>query len=134
MVHGQQVIRFMDWVQVGDELDASMTITEILDTPAGELMNVDFGITRTGDLMGEARVGLLVRGGGGGGKKEAKPAAAKPEPAFTREMPTAPDQALRYADASGDHNFIHKSNLMAKMAGLPRNHSAWHVHPGDGYR
>lgn len=39
---------------------------------------------------------------------------------FHIELATDEGQQFRYAKASGDNNFIHTNNFLAKMAGLPR--------------
>lgn len=43
-----------------------------------------------------------------------------PEVLFERRLGVDEDQALRYAEASGDHNPIHVDEDMAKAMGFPR--------------
>lgn len=120
MVHGQQSV---DWhassLKAGDMIDVRLQIDKIEDTSAGDFMGLSFTAKVEGTLVASATIGLLIRGNVKGSKKK-KPAEEKREPFIKMEIPTTEDQALRYAEASGDHNFIHKSNFLAKMSGLPR--------------
>jgi len=124
MVHGQQSFSFVKPIRIGDSIKVKMVVSDIRDTPAGELMEIDFDIanSESGELYGTARAGLMVRGSGAGKgtDKSGKEEKAAVEPLHRIEIKTDENQALRYADASGDHNFIHKSNFLAKLAGLPR--------------
>ena len=52
-------------------------------------------------------------------KPESAEKPAERQPIFVAHETVAADQALRYADASGDHNPIHKDPEIAKKAGLP---------------
>ncbi len=120
MVHGQQSFRWVEPIEVGDTIEAKLLIEDLKETSAGELLELRFTASKGDKLCGEAKVGLMVRGKSSGAKKAKKEEPVKPEPVFTIEIPTTDDQALRYAEASGDKNFIHTSNFLAKMAGLPR--------------
>ncbi len=123
MVHAEQRVVWHAPLRVGDEVDISLQVADITETAAGELLHLRFVGAREGETLVEGRIGLMVRGGGRRPlrpKVSASHDAERPAPAFIVTMPTAGDQALRYADASGDHNVIHKSELFARLAGLPR--------------
>jgi acyl dehydratase len=103
---------------VGETLRLRLTIAGIEQTRAGELVRLEGEALRQGERVGSARLGLMVRGrrrrrGSGGSRREERTEA------FRLPLPTAADQALRYAAASGDTNFIHTSPTLARLVGLP---------------
>jgi len=123
MVHATQSFRWYKPIKVGDCLAVSVKISGFEDTRAGELMTLTGQLTRDGEVVGEATAGVMVRGKKKGGPAGEKPRKETPPPRVERfrvEIPTTGDQALRYAAASGDTNFIHTNNFLAKLVGLPR--------------
>jgi len=119
MVHGQQSVSWKGGLKTGDMLDVTLEIESITDTSAGEFLELSFEAKVKEELVASAKIGLMVRGKASGAKKKKTPPEEK-IPVFTVEIPTTADQALRYCEASGDHNFIHKNNFLAKLSGLPR--------------
>lgn len=119
MVHGEMDVEWRAPIRPGDQLQLSMGIAAIEDTPAGELLRLAGEARRDGALLVRALAGLLVRGRGG--KRRSGPAAEEATAErFRRELVTEDGQQLEYARASGDRNFIHTSRLLARLAGLPR--------------
>ncbi len=120
MVHGEQLFHWHGTARVGDTIRAKLTVKGIREVPIGQVLELLFEAFRGDELLGYGETGLVVRGSSKKGGKKADEAPVLPEPLFETEIPTETNQALRYAEASGDHNFIHTNNLLAKLAGLPR--------------
>jgi acyl dehydratase len=119
MVHAQQEIRWLRPVRPGDSVRLRLTISEIQQTRAGELLTLT-GEALRGDVpLGQAITGLMVRARHGAARKPRSEEQEHREELFRLTVPTSRDQALRYAEASGDRNFIHTSKLLARLAGLP---------------
>jgi acyl dehydratase len=120
MVHGEQGMTWRRPVRGSEPLRVSAAIRDIRDTPAGELLDL-VATARVGDEpVGEAVVGMLVRGRRSGERKRREPPPDPSPERFRVDVPLAPDQALRYAEASLDRNPIHTSDRFARIVGLPR--------------
>jgi acyl dehydratase len=124
LVHGEQDMRFFMPVKPGDVIKTTATIKAITDKTSGELLDVALKSTNQhGDVVCETLTGLFIRGRTRGAKKEEVERVEETSPTgkvvLEKLVPVAADQSLRYADASGDHNPIHKDPDMAKAAGLP---------------
>ncbi|MBN1348420.1 MaoC family dehydratase N-terminal domain-containing protein [candidate division KSB1 bacterium] len=118
MVHAQQDIHWHHPIHCGDQLRIIGTIRDIIDTPAGELLEISVEAFRTDKLVAEGKTGLIVR------KKRDRAKLKSPDntasPVTMRiKIKTEKDQPRQYAAASGDYNLIHTSKLAAKLAGLP---------------
>ncbi|PKL39962.1 MAG: hypothetical protein CVV44_07010 [Spirochaetae bacterium HGW-Spirochaetae-1] len=124
MVHGQQDGHWHRPIRVGDKLRIEMSVDSITDTPAGEVLNLRtkaYVINDVDALAMEAVSGFIVR-------KKAKPASDpagkkdehKSAEAFRVAFKTREGQQLTYARVSGDTNFMHTSNFLSRLAGLPR--------------
>jgi acyl dehydratase len=128
LVHGEQDMRFVRPVHVGDVITSTSKILDVVDKSTGEVVQV--GITsknQKGEVVLELRADLFIKGP----RKKEHLAAEKQErareedafnaapPRFTSTVTVAADQSLRYAAASGDKNPIHTSDETAKQAGLP---------------
>ena len=121
MVHGEQELIWRKPIRQGDALDVKTEIKEIADTSAGETMNISTVAYHSGEAMLEAIATVLIRGKGKTKKDKQKSGEEKPpKEIFKREIETFDGQQLEYAQASGDTNFIHTNNFLAKLAGLPR--------------
>ena len=120
MVHAFQGFTWHGPIRPGDELRLKVTISDLKETSAGELLELRGGAYRGDELVAEAFAKTMVRAKKRKGpKKEKQPEAPKTE-LFRLDIPLDSDQALRYAIASTDTNFIHTSNMLAKLSGLPR--------------
>lgn len=124
MVHGQQSLKSYAAVSHEDHFSIEMTIADITDTAAGELLLVKTKGSSHGKLILEAETGFVVRGSekrtGGVSKKEkyALPDYSK-ESEVRFLINTVKGQEKKYAKVSNDTNPIHTSTLFAKAAGLP---------------
>ena len=128
LVHGDQEMRFVAPVRAGDVITSTSKVLDVADKTTGELLTVAVtSKNQRGDVVLEAKSGLFVRGPR---KKESLEAEKRERDAeeaawqgrgqaWTATQVVDADQSLRYADASGDHNPIHKDEAMAKTAGLP---------------
>ncbi|HNX24061.1 MAG TPA: MaoC/PaaZ C-terminal domain-containing protein [Spirochaetota bacterium] len=124
MVHGQQSLKSYKAVSHDEIINIEMTIADITDTPAGELLLVKTKGSAKGKLILEAETGFVVRRpekkGNGKTKREKY---ALPEFSEKDEVKflinTVKGQEKMYAEVSNDTNPIHTSTLFAKAAGLP---------------
>jgi len=119
LVHGHQGVTWVNPICVGDLLNVSMSVEEITDTPAGEFVNLRTVVSVQDKTAVIGDTGFIVRGTGsrtGGSKKEDTPQREL----FRRTFDTVEGQQIDYANVSGDRNFIHTSNFLAKASGLPR--------------
>lgn len=120
MVHAEQTISWFNPIRANDSLDFNLSVTNICPTPAGELLEITCKIYSNSELALESISNLIVR------KKKSTKTLNKIDAPFEREdyfelpIETSENQQLDYAEASGDYNFIHTSNFLAKLAGLPR--------------
>ncbi len=123
MVHGQQSLKSYAAVSHEDHFSIEMTIADIADTPAGELLLVKTKGSSQGKLILEAETGFVVRGfekrAGAISKKEkyALPGFSETE-GVNFLINTVKGQEKKYARVSNDYNPIHTSTIFAKAAGL----------------
>lgn len=127
LVHGEQDMRFYAPIRVGDVVSASAVIDAIEERSSGETLLLVQRLERDGQLVCEANSNLFVRALDPPSKKGDAARAASTSSAGTSSPQVIHeeredinrDQSLRYADASGDHNPLHKDPEFAKAAGLP---------------
>lgn len=125
MVHGQQGLNNFGSIHKDDRFRVEMTIADILDTPAGEMLKVLTKGFRDGSPVFEADTGFVVRR-----RKEIR--AEESGPGTEQEavqvydnddlkiiIRTYAGQERKYARVSNDTNPIHTSRFFARMAGLP---------------
>lgn len=128
LVHGEQDMTFLKPVRPGDVIKTTATVKAITDKTSGELLDIGLSsVNQNGEQVADVVMGLFIKGRTG--RRDAarsedavdRKADTTPpgEPFFVATMDVAKDQSLRYADASGDHNPIHKDPDIAKAAGLP---------------
>jgi acyl dehydratase len=118
-VHAAQTVRWHRLPTSGTPLRVRMTLSGVQDTRAGELVEVFGCCYADGKKAVEGVTGLLVRSKdrrSSGKGPIACPAAER----FRVGIPTREGQQMDYARVSGDRNFIHTSELLARAAGLPR--------------
>ena len=125
MVHGMQVLRLNGLLHKDDHISVKMSIADIIDTPAGEMLLVRTKGSCNGKLIVEADTGFIVR------KKSKKiESSDKPEEdmktGYTEKseeikitIKTYKGQQKKYAKVSRDTNPIHTSEFFARLAGLP---------------
>jgi len=119
MVHSRQEIIWHRSIKVGERLKMKMNIQNIYETPAGELMEISGHVYSGNKLSVEGIARILIRNKKKRSKKKLTETETLKEK-FHIELATDEGQQFRYAKASGDNNFIHTNNFLAKMAGLPR--------------
>jgi len=119
MVHAEQEMIWHKPIAVGKRLTAKMEITEIADTPIGEMIKITTRGYDDANPVIEGIIGLIVRNKTRPIKKNTIGKVAQKE-TFRLQIQIDDGQQLRYAKISGDNNSIHTNNLIAKMAGLPR--------------
>jgi len=124
LLHGEHDMVFHGKLVPGRVYGTSVKITRVAEKAGNEIIELSVVTTDTqrGDVVVETSSSMFIRGE----TKDAAPAEARaPRPERVRtlvldvEEQVAADQSLRYADASGDHNPIHKDPEVAKKAGLP---------------
>jgi acyl dehydratase/putative sterol carrier protein len=123
LVHGEHAMRFHKMVTHGDVVQLRGQLEQVDEKSSGRVFSFGlFGFVN-GALAYEGKTKFFIRGKSSGtspkNKVKAVPVEAPPAPSFELEQSVAVDQALRYADASGDHNPIHIDESTAKSAGLP---------------
>lgn len=128
LVHGEQDMRFLRPVHPGDVIRSRSTIERIEEKSSGELLVVGIDcVNQRNEPVLRIESGLFIRGPRrrdkvAGERKErddAKDAFEALPARFSVTQRVAPDQSVRYAEASGDRNPIHVDEDVAKMAGLP---------------
>lgn len=124
LVHGEQDMRFYQTLRVGDVVTPSAVIDSIEDRSSGETLLLIQRLERDGQLVCEAKSNLFVRASPSTpGKKSAASEvveeSSSPQVIHEEREDITRDQSLRYAEASGDHNPLHKDPEFARAAGLP---------------
>ncbi len=122
LVHGEQDMQFLAPIRPGDRITSRAKIISIETKPSGETMAVELGAeNQKGESVQRIVFSVFIRGGGRrAALAEARAAEVeRGEPLFSMAQKIDPDQTVRYAAASGDHNPIHVDENIAKMAGLP---------------
>ncbi len=120
MVHAGQWVYWRRMLKSGEPFCLEATISDIRKTGAGELLEITGRCNIEGKTAVEGVTALIVRGKKG---SASRPKTAGPElekEAFRIEIPTGEVQQREYAKVSGDTNFIHTNELLARAAGLPR--------------
>lgn len=118
LVHARQEHRLFGPIKAGDRLQVSTRLDEVDLADTGHTFTVASSITNEkSELVAEARSQMFIRRTG-----TVKAAARKMQPGetlFEAEEQVAEDQAVRYAEASGDRNPIHLDPAAGKAAGFP---------------
>ncbi|MHA3964460.1 MAG: MaoC/PaaZ C-terminal domain-containing protein [Candidatus Thorarchaeota archaeon SMTZ1-45] len=122
VVHAEHKMSWRDTIHLGDEIYTTTKLTNMEKLGNNEIMDLLVHCKRNNDIVVEMNYRLLIRGEDTGKKK---PAGKAPEPKkgevlLRHQSFVTADQGLRYAEASGDHNPIHKSDEIAQSVGLPR--------------
>ncbi len=120
MVHAQQEALWKHPIHLGEAVSVTMDIQDIFNTPAGEMINLRTRATVDNNDAFEAVTGFLIKGTGDykNAEKISEPDHGKE--IFRTEFQTFEGQQLKYARVSRDRNFMHTSNFLSKLAGLPR--------------
>ncbi|HOP30153.1 MAG TPA: MaoC/PaaZ C-terminal domain-containing protein [Spirochaetota bacterium] len=118
LVHGQQTIEWLGNIHEGDIIDVEMSIDDIKDSPAGEMIDLKTVASVCDSIIAEAHTVFIIR------SRHKKRSGRRKERVYDRELfrkkfRTVKQQPLQYAKVSGDSNFIHTSPFLARLAGLP---------------
>jgi NAD(P)-dependent dehydrogenase (short-subunit alcohol dehydrogenase family)/acyl dehydratase/putative sterol carrier protein len=119
LVHGEHDATFHRPLRRWDLVHLRARLESIEEKSSGKLVTSRlFGFV-DGQLAVECKTSYFVRAPKKEGSGEKKPEQAPPKPDWTRSFSIAPDQSLRYAEASKDVNPIHVDPKAAAAAGLP---------------
>ncbi|MDD5011869.1 MAG: MaoC/PaaZ C-terminal domain-containing protein, partial [Phycisphaerae bacterium] len=123
LVHGEHYMRFHRLIRSGDEISTEVTIQDIQEKSSGELLTIALeSVDSQNDKVMSSLGTFFIRGdkkGEGEKDKKAEEEEKWSEEIFNTGKTVAPDQSRRYAEASGDRNFIHIDEKFAKSVGLP---------------
>ena len=118
LVHGQQTIEWLGQIHRGDVIDVSMSVHDVRDSPAGEMIDLKTVASVDGKTIAVADTVFIIRGRMAERRRKKREVVYGRE-LFRKKLRTVKKQPLRYARVSGDSNFIHTSPLLARLAGLP---------------
>jgi NAD(P)-dependent dehydrogenase (short-subunit alcohol dehydrogenase family)/acyl dehydratase/putative sterol carrier protein len=120
LVHGEHDMAFHRPLRHGDVLQLRGTLRSLEEKSSGKVVTYGLVGFVDGQVALEGTTSYFIRGKAKDGeKKEAKVEEPPPPPTWAVREPVTPDQATRYAEASGDHNPIHVDPATARAAGLP---------------
>lgn len=123
LMHGEQKNEWFAPLSHGKKVTIQAKVEDIIDKSSGQLLvaSIDIKEAGSGEPVARLTSGFFVRGGGTGAKdaKEAAPPEDRSNKVFEEKMDVKKGQTYIYAEASGDHNPIHKDNNFAKSVGLP---------------
>lgn len=121
LVHGQQTIEWLGQFHEGDMITVDMSINDISQSPAGEIIDFKTVVSVDEKPVGVSNTYFIVRSSkkAKGPKPERMEVDAAERELFRSSFRTAVNQQLKYAEVSGDGNFIHTSRFLARLAGLP---------------
>jgi acyl dehydratase len=121
LLHGEQDLTYLKPVKDGDTITSTPYVHSIEEKESGDILRVGIkSVNQKGETVTDAIATMFIRGKSkGAGAGAPAPEAPRGAPDFTYSQKIDPDQTVRYAEASGDHNPIHVDPNMAMMAGLP---------------
>ena len=130
LVHGEHAMEFFAPLIPGETYETHAELTSKTQKASGEIIDITLRTQQHGRAVATSVASLFIRNppsynppsqesAGDKPPREAKAPEPVREIIMQGEEPVAMDQSLRYADASGDHNAIHKDTAVAQKAGLP---------------
>lgn len=120
MVHGQQSAEWKNPLHLGESISVTMDIMDIVDTPAGEVIHLRTRAATGNREAFEAVTSFIVRGTGDRENAPHEPELVHGKEILRTEFQTFKGQQYRYAEVSQDKNFMHTSEILSRLAGLPR--------------
>ena len=123
VVHAEHHMAWKDPLHPGDKIQTTARIVTMERRGVNEILDLSIQCKRDGEVVVEMTYRLLSRGEKKEGEKKVSSDADVPKKGkllVKQESVVSADQGLRYAEASGDHNPIHKSDDIARSVGLPR--------------
>jgi hypothetical protein len=118
VVLAEQEIIWYEPLTIGNQYKLTISINDIHDTTAGQMIELGLKVRYNDRLMIESIIGFIVRAKRKAAKRKKTERIVKKE-IFRFSLQTEQGQELEFAKITGDHHFIHTSNLLAKMVGLP---------------
>jgi acyl dehydratase len=123
VVHAEHQMLWRDALHPGDRITTTAKIINMEQRGINEILDLLIYLKRDDDIVVEMNYRILSRGEKKEGEKKAATDMEVPKRGkllVKQESVVTTDQGVRYAEASGDHNPIHKSDEIARSAGLPR--------------
>jgi acyl dehydratase len=126
LVHGEQMYHWHHPIRPGDVVRLEATLSEIVDKHSGQVLRQKQRLFVGDRLVVSGESAAFIRGVGPLPPRPPRP--SEPPPPFrpaavellhSETCDVAADQAIRYAEASTDHNPIHLDREAATSAGLP---------------
>ena len=118
IVLARQEIIWHEPLKVGTPFQLCICIHSIYDTAAGEMIELGLKLRHNDRMVIESSIGFIVRVKRKKAKRKTAEETGERE-IFRLPLQTEHGQELKFAEITGDHNFIHKSNHLARMVGLP---------------
>lgn len=123
VVHAEHQIVWKDTLHPGNKIRTVAKIINMEQRGINEILDLLIHLNRDDDTVVEMNYRLLSRGKKKEGESKSSTEAEVSEKGkvlLKHSSVVSADQGLRYAEASGDHNPIHKSDEIARSVGLPR--------------
>jgi acyl dehydratase len=123
VVHAEHQIVWKDTIHPEDKIRTFAKIINMEQRGINEILDLLIHLKRDDDTVVEMNYRLLSRGKKKEGESKSSTEAEVSEKGkvlLKQSSVVSADQGLRYAEASGDHNPIHKSDEIARSVGLPR--------------
>lgn len=123
VVHAEHQMSWKKTLHPGDKITTTAKIINMERRGTNEILDLLIHLKRGNDIVVEMNYRILSRGEKKEGEKKSTTDVDAPKKGkllVKQESVVAADQGLRYAEASGDHNPIHKSDDIARSVGLPR--------------
>jgi acyl dehydratase len=120
-LHAEQEMRFLAPIRAGEKIRTEVRVEGIEEHRLGQMARFKIESRATdGSPRAEVRWANLYLDESDTLRRPARPQpAARPEPLTRVRIDVAPDQSLRYAEASGDHTRTHVDEEYARSLGFP---------------
>jgi acyl dehydratase len=122
-VHAEHQIIWKNALHPGDKVHTTAKIINMEQRGINEILDLLIHLKRDDYIVVEMNYRILSRGERKEGEKKGTADVETPKKGkvlVKHESFVTADQGVRYAEASGDHNPIHKSDDIARSVGLPR--------------
>jgi acyl dehydratase len=123
VVHAEHQMSWKQPIHPDDKIWTTAKIVTMERRGVNEILDLSIQCKRDDEVVVEMIYRLLSRGEKKEGEKQSSTSVDAPKRGkvlVKQKSVVTADQGLRYAEASGDHNPIHKSDEAAKSVGLPR--------------
>jgi acyl dehydratase len=107
-------------IREGDEIVVQLRIEDIRSSAKGEILKIWGAALIAEEVAVQGIAEFLMKSTIGTGLPRKDREEKQDNEAFRLTLSTDEGQQVLYAKASGDNNFIHTSQVLARMAGLPR--------------